>query len=239
MTRSPLPLGRQTALPFAGVWFITLFTVAWNAILTFVGLPNASFQASGFKWVFLGASVLITALVISGWRQRFRGGAMHLTLSQAEVPVGLTVTARFETDKALQADDWQAMLKVEVPGRRQNNRRVLLRQPVAVTALGDRLLQASLRVPTNLQRQLAEYPPHHVRSTLTVKCRIASWEFWVPVSTATAQERSIQQTEPDIARPERAQSLEAAKRTRSRAVAVVLALICLATLILFWNVFSS
>lgn len=237
MTRSQLPLGRQTALPFAGVWFVTLFAAAWNAIVNFALLPNASFQASGFKWVFLGAGVLMTTLVVFGWRQRIRGGPMHLTLSQAEIPVGVTVAARFETDKPLQADDWQATLKVDAPGRRHNTRRVLLRQPVAVTALGDRLLQASLRVPANLQWKIAEYPPHHLRGTLTVKSRIASWEFAVAVRPATAEERSAEKAKPDLAQPARSRALEAAKEKRSAMVAVLLGFICLAIIFMFWSAF--
>ncbi|HEX4910362.1 MAG TPA: ankyrin repeat domain-containing protein [Permianibacter sp.] len=238
MTRSPMPLSRQTALPFAGVWFITLFAAGWNGVVTFVLLPVASFQTSGFKWFFLGSGVLVTTLAISGWRQRFRGGAMHFSLSQPEVPVGVPVMARFETDKSLQADDWQATLTLEAPGRHRRSRRILLRQPLAVTALSDRLLETSLRIPPRLQQQVREVPPRFLHSSLMIKSKIASWEFRVPVRLATEQERQAAGTSPEVDSPRHVREREAAKARRSRFVALVLGAMALGTVLMFWNLFS-
>lgn len=187
---SPQPASQRHTRAGAGAWFLTVFSVVWNAMVWALLMPSDA--PTWFKVAFGLAGGLVVWGSVVAWRHRIRGGGLDLHLSQDPVPHGVPVEARFTLNKPLAVDTWTLNALVETSEGPQSGFGEVWKGDFPLTTVpamvdgvvGVQSLQATFALPVDVPSTL----DRHFRAKLTLQGDALTWSFALRTRPAMASE---------------------------------------------------
>jgi hypothetical protein len=171
-------------------WFFLFFAVLWNALFHFVIGWERLKQMGGFRWLFIGAGVLVAWVAIRELINRYQRGVLRLDVAAEPLPAGVPTTATLLWERTPKRPV-QALLRVRTTARDQDEPSTAWKQEIDLDVHDGLPAQLRIALPPDVpvtQEEAPQGDKTHVECELLVIAGPTTWEFSLETRRATAQE---------------------------------------------------